>query len=450
MSGISKENYLSPIIPPDVKVKDIRLVKATNESLKDIGYLITSPDDVTVQNGKFDIVPWPTKGWRALDPNTGNEAGTTEGSMEIYWEEDRLYGKNHAIATDSNHYLLGYGNFPSQSASISNSNISEPSDISSVFIWSSDYHPDGGQLFFPTNDNETIVDEHQSIASSRITTTTLDGIALDQIVNVILSFGIVTQHILTLKSIKIEQLLKNRHFPDFNLNNFCLTVGETNDQILSKDDYRKQVDAYLCDDIGTIHFRILIPIKIRNNNNNNNKQDMKIYLENNTTTVEQLLQQIDISDSGNLYLTSIDTQRIFQNNENLTNLNTQNFILLEENETCVVSIEKERSLSITDNNDNTNEVVRQRFRTSATIEDIMKENNIDYRNEQFLHENDFVPAESTPLSYFTSPIHFQLVKTILPFAVTIINTEDNNYSLTFYCSSSMSIERILEIACQLF
>ncbi|CAF1588153.1 unnamed protein product, partial [Rotaria sp. Silwood1] len=151
MSGISKENYLSPIIPPDVKVKDIRLVEATNESLKDIGYLITSPDDVTVENGKFDIVPWPTKGWRALDPNTGNEAGTTEGSMEIYWEEDRLYGKNHAIATDSNHYLLGYGNFPSQSASLSNSNISKPSDISSVFIWSSDYHPDGGQLFFPTN-----------------------------------------------------------------------------------------------------------------------------------------------------------------------------------------------------------------------------------------------------------------------------------------------------------
>ncbi|CAF4843862.1 unnamed protein product, partial [Rotaria sp. Silwood2] len=134
MSGISKENYLNRTIPPDVKVKDIRLVKATNESLKDIGYLITSPDDVTVQNGKFDIVPWPTKGWRALGPNTGNEAGTTEESMEIYWHEDRLYGKNYAIATDSNHYLLGYGKLPSQSASLSNSNTSEPSDISSVFI----------------------------------------------------------------------------------------------------------------------------------------------------------------------------------------------------------------------------------------------------------------------------------------------------------------------------
>jgi ureidoglycolate lyase len=151
MSGISKENYLNRIIPPDVKVKNIPLVKATNESLKDMGYLITSPDDVTVQNGKFDIVPWPTKGWRALDPNTGNEAGTTEGSMDIYWEEDRLYGKNHAIATDSNHYLLGFGNLPTQPASLSKSNIREPSEPSSVFIWYSDYHPDGGQLFFPTN-----------------------------------------------------------------------------------------------------------------------------------------------------------------------------------------------------------------------------------------------------------------------------------------------------------
>ncbi|CAF5108871.1 unnamed protein product, partial [Rotaria sp. Silwood1] len=147
---------------------------------------------------------------------------------------------------------------------------------------------------FWNRDNETIVDEHQSIASSEITATTLDGIALDQTLHVILFFGTDTQHILTLKSITIEQLLKDQHFPNLNLNNCCLAVGDTNDQILSKDDYRKQVDAYPCDDSGTIHFRILIPIKIRKNND---KQDMKTYLENNTTTVEQLLQQIDISDN---------------------------------------------------------------------------------------------------------------------------------------------------------
>ncbi|CAF3638441.1 unnamed protein product [Rotaria sp. Silwood1] len=150
---------------------------------------------------------------------------------------------------------------------------------------------------FWNRDNEAIVDEHQSIASSEITATTLDGIALDQTLHVILFFGTDTQHILILKSITIEQLLKDQHFPNLNLNNCCLAVGDTNDQILSKDDYRKQVDAYPCDDSGTIHFRILIPIKIRKNND---KQDMKTYLKNNTTTVEQLLQQIDISDNARL------------------------------------------------------------------------------------------------------------------------------------------------------
>ena len=77
-------------------------------------------------------------GWRSLDPGTGDEAGTTEGKFDIYWEGDFLYGKNHSIATESNHYLLGYGTLPMNAKHDSRSCVP-----SSVLLWYSDYHPDG-------------------------------------------------------------------------------------------------------------------------------------------------------------------------------------------------------------------------------------------------------------------------------------------------------------------
>jgi hypothetical protein len=235
---------------------------------------------------------------------------------------------------------------------------------------------------------------------------------------------------------------------NISLNNCCLTLGETTDQILSRDDYRKHVDAYRREDSETIHFRILIPINILKNDD---KQEIKIFLEDNTTTVEQLLQRTEIANNNDQYLTSNDTHRIFQNNENVINLNERNFVLVKENETCIVSIEIGKNQSMIDKNDDENEVVHQRFTTWATIGNIMKRNNIDSCKQHLLCENDFVPSENTPLSCFTSPIHLKLIDTLLPSVVKINNTEDNNRSLTFHCSSSTTTtERILEIACQLF
>ena len=94
--------------------------------MKGYGFLFQDPSEVTVENKRFEIEYWPTKGWRKLDPGTGNEGGTTEGDFVIYWDGDSLYGKNLAIATESNHYLLG------------------TLDGSSLLLWNSDYHPDGG------------------------------------------------------------------------------------------------------------------------------------------------------------------------------------------------------------------------------------------------------------------------------------------------------------------
>lgn len=45
------------------------------------------------------------QGWRQLDPETGDEAGTTEGDFEVHWSGDYFHGKNLAIASASNTYL---------------------------------------------------------------------------------------------------------------------------------------------------------------------------------------------------------------------------------------------------------------------------------------------------------------------------------------------------------
>ena len=81
---------------------------------------------------------------RSLDPETGDEAGTTEGDFVVRWEGDHFVGENLAIATSANTYLDGLGAPPELASA------TEPvGDGGSVYLWMSDYHPDGGQLFWP-------------------------------------------------------------------------------------------------------------------------------------------------------------------------------------------------------------------------------------------------------------------------------------------------------------
>ncbi len=123
---------------------EIPLVPATNESLKGYGYLIDN-----FENSEVEIVTWPKQGWREIDGGTGNEAGSTEGSFETWWEGNILYGQNNAVQHNSDYevdgkYILGYStppNTPSKSKVFSFPN--------KIYIWHVNYHPDGGQLFYP-------------------------------------------------------------------------------------------------------------------------------------------------------------------------------------------------------------------------------------------------------------------------------------------------------------
>jgi hypothetical protein len=134
-----------------IKAIEIPLIKATNESLKGYGYLV---DDY--ENIEIEIVTWPKQGWREIEKGTGNEAGSTEGSFDTWWEGEILWGQNNAVQHKSDYeidgkYILAYSSPPEKISK--NKNYSHPKEM---YLWHVNYHPDGGQLFFPTKANSFI------------------------------------------------------------------------------------------------------------------------------------------------------------------------------------------------------------------------------------------------------------------------------------------------------
>ena len=130
---------------------EIPLIEATNENLKGYGCLINDYEQCEIE-----IVTWPKQGWRNIEKGTGNEGGTTEGPFETWWDEGILYGKNNAVEHKSRYdqdgqYLLGYSYDPSDYKKNLNKN-----DLKHIYIWHVNYHPDGGQLFFP-KDNKPFI-----------------------------------------------------------------------------------------------------------------------------------------------------------------------------------------------------------------------------------------------------------------------------------------------------
>jgi ureidoglycolate lyase/seryl-tRNA synthetase len=119
---------------PDLPVTAVPLVIATDESVKDYGCLVDEPAQFDIE-----IVTWPASGWRQVDAGTGNEAGFVEGIFSGEWRGHTLYGSNEAVG---GHYVLGWSDKLHHAAG--DAELRE-----SVLLWHMNYHPDGGQLFYP-------------------------------------------------------------------------------------------------------------------------------------------------------------------------------------------------------------------------------------------------------------------------------------------------------------
>ncbi len=125
------------------EVHDTPIVRATEASLEGYGSLVDDPHSFEIE-----IVPWPAQGWRPIDDNTGDQGGVTEGIFEFSWEGETLFARNNAVG-DS--YLFGWSNWPEQVAS------SGLCKRERALIWRANYHPDGGQLFFPLSGERFVI-----------------------------------------------------------------------------------------------------------------------------------------------------------------------------------------------------------------------------------------------------------------------------------------------------
>ncbi len=128
-------DYLNPALPDGLRRVRMPVVDATDDALKGYGFLVDDPAQCAIE-----IVRWPAQGWRAVDDDTGDEGGTTQGVFVSEWRGDILYGSNAAVG---GHYVLAYADEPSRA---DDTHARAPARM---MLWHCNYHPDGGQLFFP-------------------------------------------------------------------------------------------------------------------------------------------------------------------------------------------------------------------------------------------------------------------------------------------------------------
>lgn len=136
-------DYLNPAVPRGLKRVVLPVVDATDENLAGYGRLVDDPASVAVE-----ITRWPAQGSRPVDKDSGDEGGTTEGTFRCDWRGDVLHGRNEAVG---GHYILAYAVEPADAR--------EDHDRvpPRMLLWHANYHPDGGQLFFPLDARPFVV-----------------------------------------------------------------------------------------------------------------------------------------------------------------------------------------------------------------------------------------------------------------------------------------------------
>jgi hypothetical protein len=128
-------DYLNPDLPRGLSRVAMPVVEATAAALEGYGRIV---DDRA--RCEIEIVRWPAQGRRSVDADTGDQGGTTEGVFVSEWQGDVLFGRNAAVGGE---YILAYATEPELA------DRTHQRDPARILLWHANYHPDGGQLFFP-------------------------------------------------------------------------------------------------------------------------------------------------------------------------------------------------------------------------------------------------------------------------------------------------------------
>ena len=137
-------DYLSPDVPERLPWDEVPLIIANDETVVDYGCLVDDPE-----NFDIEIVQWPAQGWRPVDAGTGDEGGVVEGIFHSEWRGEVLHGNNDAVKGS---YILGWSTNP-----VNADDKPTMENPQRVLLWHLNYHPDGGQLFYPLDRQPFVV-----------------------------------------------------------------------------------------------------------------------------------------------------------------------------------------------------------------------------------------------------------------------------------------------------
>ena len=148
------------------RLHETPVLAATDDTVKGYGRIVRGDPKAF----PVEIVQWPATGTRPVDKNTGDQGGVTEGTFESWWSGDTLYARNEAV---NDRYLFGWSNWPEQAR------VDGPTGARThAYLWRANYHPDGGQLFFPVKGQAfavSLAPPGDDVTPEKFTTFVCDG-----------------------------------------------------------------------------------------------------------------------------------------------------------------------------------------------------------------------------------------------------------------------------------
>jgi ureidoglycolate lyase len=120
----------------EARAQRVPAVLATPASLAGFGHVVTD-----LLEARVAIVTWPQPGWRPIVSGTGNEGGIVEESFAMERRGEIQHAVNHAVGRS---YITGWFADPATA-----SQERAASDTSRLYTHEANYHPDGGQIFWP-------------------------------------------------------------------------------------------------------------------------------------------------------------------------------------------------------------------------------------------------------------------------------------------------------------
>jgi ureidoglycolate lyase len=119
-----------------MRVHRVPSIVATQQSLRGYGRAVAD-----FAHEAVTIVTWPQPDWRPIVAGTGNEGGVVEDCFVMERRGEIQHAVNRAVGRS---YITGWFADPASA-----SEGREPLDTSRIYTHEANYHPDGGQIFFP-------------------------------------------------------------------------------------------------------------------------------------------------------------------------------------------------------------------------------------------------------------------------------------------------------------